>query len=102
MQIDNSGVQSKLAAEVLEPNKPAAAKPNDRDSSATSVSGSVDKLSLTSEAAMMQSIESDIAELPEVDTARVQAIQAAVASGSYQVDSAKAAEKMLNFESGLG
>ena len=102
MQVDNNGVQARLAAEALETNK-VSPKPHSKESNDKSTAtGSADKLSLTSEAAQIRALESEIAELPVVDTQRVEAVQQALATGSFQVDPAKVAEKMLNFESGLG
>jgi negative regulator of flagellin synthesis FlgM len=101
MQIDNNGIQARMAAEALEAKKVSAPQAKEKDNASTTASGSPDTLSLTSEASQMQALESQIAELPVVDTKRVQDVQKALATGSFQVDPAKVAEKMLNFESGL-
>ena len=37
-----------------------------------------------------------------VDTKRVQEVQRSLATGSFQVDPARVADKMLQFEAGLG
>lgn len=102
MQVDNNGVQARIAAEALEANKVSPKSQTKDKNAAASASGAADKLSLTSEAAQIRAMESQIAELPVVDTQRVEAVQQALATGNFQVDPAKVAEKMLNFESGLG
>ena len=101
MQVDNSGMQARMAAEALEAKKVSAPQAKEKDSAATTVSGSPDSLNLSSEASQIQALESQVAELPVVDTKRVREVQNALATGSFQVDPAKVAEKMLNFESGL-
>ncbi len=101
MQVDNTSSQARMATEALEATKASTPKPQDKGATGQPVTGSSDKVSLTSEAAQMHALESEIAQLPVVDTKRVQEVQNALATGSFQVDPAKVAEKMLNFESGL-
>lgn len=102
MHIDNNGIQARMAAEALEAKKVSAPQAKEKDDASTTVSGSSDTLNLTSEASQMQALESQIADLPVVDTKRVREVQHALATGSFQVDPAKVADKMLNFESGMG
>lgn len=64
-------------------------------------SGGADTLNLTGAASQLQQLESTIAEMPVVDTQRVREVQQSLASGSMQVDPAKVAAKMLQFESDL-
>ena len=101
MQVDNNGVQARMAAEALEAKKASVPEAREEAKQSTATGGAPDQLSLTSEASQLQALEGQIAELPVVDTQRVQQIQNALATGSFQVDPAKVAEKMLNFESGL-
>ena len=49
----------------------------------------------------MQKIEEAIAQAPVVDTAKVAAIKQAVSSGTYQIDTGRVADKLLQFERGL-
>ncbi len=64
-------------------------------------SGPQDKVSLTDTAALLQRLSDRIAEQPAFDSQRVAAIREAIASGSYEIDPARVAEKMINFESAL-
>ena len=60
-----------------------------------------DTVSITDAAARLQSLENTLAELPVVDTQRVEAVKQAISSGSFEVDSARIADKLLNFEQAL-
>lgn len=104
MSIEINGPQGRPPAEVADNRKPAADKTGDTASprGPTLSGGSGDKLSLTSEATQLQALEDQIAELPVVDTQRVQEVQRSIATGSFQVDPASVAEKMLQFEAAFG
>jgi negative regulator of flagellin synthesis FlgM len=75
------------------------------DTAATTVSTaaaqSSDHVTLTDSARSLQKIEEAIAKAPVVDTAKVAAIKQAVSSGTYQVDTGRVADKLLQFERGL-
>ena len=60
-----------------------------------------DQLKLSSQAAQLQALEAEIANLPVVDTQRVQDVQRTLATGSFQVEPARVADKVLTFEAGL-
>lgn len=68
----------------------------------TAPSGVSDSLSLTDTATRLRSLEASLTELPEVDEERVAAIRQALEEGSYQVDAARIADKLLKFESSFG
>ena len=57
---------------------------------------------LESEIARQDTLEAEIAELPVVDTQRVQDVQRTLATGSFEIQPARVADKMLSFEAGLG
>jgi negative regulator of flagellin synthesis FlgM len=59
---------------------------------------SVDTVSLTDTAAKLQSLENTIAGLPIVDSPRVEAIKLAIEDGSYETDTQRVADKMVQFE----
>lgn len=60
-----------------------------------------DTVSLTDASARLLELESALAELPVVDTQRVEALQQAIEEGSYEIDARRIADKMLGFESDL-
>jgi negative regulator of flagellin synthesis FlgM len=62
---------------------------------------SVDTVSLSDTASRMHSLQNTLAELPVVDTQRVENIQRAIADGTFEIDPSRVAEKMLGFESDL-
>jgi negative regulator of flagellin synthesis FlgM len=67
----------------------------------TGSSSAADSVSLTDTAARLQKLESTIAELPVVDAQRVEDIRRAIASGDYQANPTRIAEKMLGFDAEL-
>jgi negative regulator of flagellin synthesis FlgM len=64
----------------------------------TSVNGSGEAVHLSSEAQQLQKITDSLRDQPVVNSSRVAELKAAVADGSYQVDSNRVASKLLNFE----
>jgi len=60
-----------------------------------------DTVSLTSEGVHLAEIERALANVPVVDTKRVEEVKQAITDGRYQVDSARVADKMLSFENAL-
>ncbi len=58
----------------------------------------VDTVSLTDTAARLRKLENSLAELPVVDSQRVETIQKSIENGDYKVDSKRVAQKMLGFE----
>ena len=68
---------------------------------AATAAPSADQVTLTDSARSLQKIEEAIAKAPVVDTAKVAAIKQAVSSGTYQIDSGRVADKLMQFERGL-
>jgi negative regulator of flagellin synthesis FlgM len=68
---------------------------------AAAASQASDHVTLTDSARSLQKIEEAIAKAPVVDSAKVAAIKQAVSSGTYQIDSGRVADKLLQFERGL-
>lgn len=62
------------------------------------VGASGDQVSLTASAALLQELEKEIAQLPVVDAGRVENVQRALATGTFQVDPARTADKLLQLE----
>jgi negative regulator of flagellin synthesis FlgM len=78
----------------------AADKPQG-DAAPSAASQTGDHVTLTTSARSLQKLSEAIAQAPVVDAAKVAAVKQAVNNGSYKVDSARIADKMLQFENGL-
>ena len=59
-----------------------------------------DRVSMTPGAAMLQNIEEKLTSVPDFNHAKVADIKAAIANGSFKIDPARVADKLLAFESG--
>jgi negative regulator of flagellin synthesis FlgM len=66
--------------------------------SSEQVSGTGEAVHLSGEAQQLKTITDNLGNLPTVNSARVAELKAAIADGSYQVDSNRVASKLLNFE----
>jgi negative regulator of flagellin synthesis FlgM len=74
------------------------------DSAATAAATSApaaDHVTLTNSARTLQKAEEAVAKAPVVNAAKVASVKQAVQSGTYQIDAARVADKLLQFESGL-
>jgi negative regulator of flagellin synthesis FlgM len=79
----------------------AADKQGDTAEANSPAAQSADQVTLTSSARSLQKIEEVIAQTPVVNSSKVAAVKQAISSGTYQVDSGRVADKLLQFESGL-
>jgi len=57
-----------------------------------------DRVTLTSTASRLQSIEQQLNNASSIDSARVAEVQSAISNGDYNVDADRIADKMLAFE----
>lgn len=91
------------AAEQVAPIKGSSsnAVATDKQSESAAAVQSSDQVTLTSSARSLQKIEEVIAQTPVVNASKVASVKQAVSSGTYQVDSGRVADKLLQFESGL-
>lgn len=60
-----------------------------------------DVVSLTDTALRLRQIEDQLRTVPVVDNARVTEVRNALNSGNYEIDAARVAEKIIEFESRL-
>jgi len=77
----------------------SAAKPT--QTSSTQNSGQGDRVSLSAHAKNLHKLESKAASLPDVDSARVDEIKAAIEDGSYQPNAENIAAKMMQLDEQL-
>jgi negative regulator of flagellin synthesis FlgM len=75
------------------------AQPGATGTNATSQTG--DHVTLTSAAQSLQKLSEAIARTPAVNASKVASIKQAVDGGTYQIDSGRVADKILQFENGL-
>lgn len=61
----------------------------------------VDTVSLTDTVARLRKLESTLTSLPVIDTHRTEGIRKALESGTFVIDPARVADKLLRFESAL-
>ena len=61
-----------------------------------------DSLRLTGEAEGLQALERQLATPAGIDMAKVQAVRAAIADGSYRIDAAQIASRMIDLDRQLG
>ncbi len=64
-------------------------------------SGSGDTISITRSGLLMNQLQEVVQGAPVVDSNRVDAIKDAIASGRYEIDNQKIADKLLQFERSL-
>jgi negative regulator of flagellin synthesis FlgM len=67
----------------------------------TSAAVSSDVVTLTDLGGRLQALTQSVADVPEVDSKRVEFFRKAIADGTYQVDATAVADKLANFESML-
>lgn len=70
-------------------------------SSRTDASSTSSQVRLTDTATSLKQVEARIADLPNVDRARVDAVRQRVESGAYQVNAGRLADRLLAFERDL-
>ncbi len=79
---------------------PTATSSGNKDKPVSPVSEAT-PVSLSSEARQMQALHDQVADVPEIDVNRVEAVKAAIANGQFQVDSKAITERLLGMEQAL-
>ena len=64
-------------------------------------SGPSDTVNLTDAAGRMHELEGQLAQTPEVDSARVDALRRSIADGRYQIDDVHVTDKLIQLEQSL-
>jgi len=62
-------------------------------------SSTADTVSLSDNAVQLGKLENSVVSTPVVDTQRVEQVKQAIKDGSYEVDPARVADKLMQFES---
>lgn len=94
-----NGSKASAVVTPLEHRAPKVDRAADGMQPATQAGGELVKL--TDLASTLRSLMESVADVPEVDRARVSALREAIADGSYQPDARAVAEKLVGFESML-
>ena len=106
MAIEINSNSGRPPQEAVEASKAQSTSTNDMQpraaAGAKSTSSGADQLKLSNQAAQLKAMEAEIANLPVVDTQRVQDAQRTLATNTLQVEPAQVAHKLLTFEAGLG
>jgi len=69
--------------------------PQRKADTAQSADQSRDVVEISSEARGLEDLESRLANIPDIDSARVDAIKAAISSGEFKIDAGSIADKIL-------
>ncbi len=67
-------------------------------SSKASATNTEDTVNVSRSSVLLSELEQVVSSLPVVDSARVDALKQAIASGTYEVDSSSVAERMMRLE----
>lgn len=102
MTIEINGTHGRTPAD-LGDSQAVSARGQNQEASKPSAgtASSADRVSLTDETEHLRQLEQQISNLPVVNTQRVEQVQNALATGSFQIDPAQVADKLLSFEAGL-
>lgn len=81
---------------------PAATEAKDAGAGGGARTAATDTVEITDRASNLQDLQRTISSLPVVDAKRVESMQAAMESGSYEVDATETADKLIEFEKSIG
>lgn len=89
---DTAGARRSEAA------KPAASQEQSRTASGAKSGSASDTVSITQSGMLMSKLEELVQRTPVVDQDRVAALKDAIASGSYEIDAERIADRLLKLE----
>jgi negative regulator of flagellin synthesis FlgM len=78
--------------------KPASSQAQGRAAAADNSAAASDTVSITQSGLLMSKLEEHVQSTPVVDHERVAAIKDSLASGTYEIDDQRVADKLLRFE----
>ncbi len=99
MSIDINGIASvkvPVPPDESQVNKQSEQSPAQAESGTSSTA---DTVSISDNAAQLGKLSNVVDTTPVVDAQRVEQVKQAINNGSYEVDAAKVADKLMNFES---
>jgi len=76
-------------------------RPDAAASTSSGSAGSSEQVDVTSSSLLLNRLEEALQSSPAVDAQRVRAVRDAIASGTYQIDAALIAEKIIQLEQDL-
>ena len=91
---EDTGIVSRKPLDAAKTASSSAGNKATTAAGAKSGPGSSDRLQLSDQASQLQALEAKVSSLPVVDTQRVQDVQRTLATGSFQIEPAKVADKM--------
>ena len=97
-EINNRPVTTQPGSSSAQKASESTKRENEQSQIASATEAKTDSVSLTSEATKLQSIQQALAETPIVNSDRVEALRAAIADGTYQVDAVELAQNIIDFE----
>jgi negative regulator of flagellin synthesis FlgM len=95
------GVTPAVSVEVTQPGQAGAASTNAQASVSGGSAPTIDSADVARAEALLATISATSGEIPEIDEARVNALQQAVGSGTYQVNPEEIARKIMELEAML-
>ncbi|MDH5632686.1 MAG: flagellar biosynthesis anti-sigma factor FlgM [Gammaproteobacteria bacterium] len=101
MSIDINSTNSNAAQVAANASKVQPAQREPADSAETGRPSTADTLSLTEAASQLQRLAKQAEATPVVDTQKVESIRQAIADGSYDINPARIAERLLSLEAAL-
>jgi negative regulator of flagellin synthesis FlgM len=91
------------AVRPLETSPTGAARAGAERSPTVSATAATDSVRLTGDAEGLQALERQLGTAPAgIDVAKVEAVRAAIADGSYRIDAAQIASRMIDLDRQLG